>query len=104
MREALAACTAPVIAVSPIIGGRAVKGPTAKMMAELRIPVTASAVATRYADLLDAYVADHADQAEVADLGIPITVAHTLMSTIEDREQLAGCVLAVADSVAGEAA
>ena len=58
IREALSACAAPVIAVSPIIGGRAVKGPTAKMMTELGITPSAAAVAKRYGDLLDGYVMD----------------------------------------------
>ena len=56
MREAIARCDAPVVAVSPIIGGRAVKGPTAKMMAELGLAVNAASVARRYGDLLDGYV------------------------------------------------
>jgi LPPG:FO 2-phospho-L-lactate transferase len=103
LREAIARCTAPVVAVSPIIGGRAVKGPTAKMMAELGIPATAEAVARRYADLIDGYVVDHADGATPIDLGIPVTVAHTLMVTIEDRERLARDVLAAADVIAGAA-
>jgi len=104
MREAVAMCAAPVVAVSPIIGGRAVKGPTAKMMAELGLPVSALAVAQRYGDLLDAYVLDPADQAHSSQLGIPVTVTHTLMSTIEDRERLARHVLATADAVARAAA
>ncbi len=103
LREAIARCGAPVVAVSPIIGGRAVKGPTAKMMAELGVPVTAAAVARRYADLLDGYIVDHADRATPLDLGIPVTVAHTLMVTIEDRERLAREVLAAADAIAGAA-
>ena len=45
MRDALAGCGAPVVAVSPIVGGRAVKGPTAKMMQELGLPSSAAAVA-----------------------------------------------------------
>jgi LPPG:FO 2-phospho-L-lactate transferase len=99
MREAIAGCAAPVVAVSPIIGGRAVKGPTAKMLAELGVPVTAQAVAERYADLLDAYVLDDADAASTA-LAIPVTVTPTLMSSIEDRERLAHHVLAAADAAA----
>ncbi|MDQ2805128.1 MAG: 2-phospho-L-lactate transferase, partial [Pseudomonadota bacterium] len=61
VREALAATRATVVAVSPIIGGRAVKGPTAKMMAELGSAPSARAVAERYRGLLDVYVADHVD-------------------------------------------
>jgi len=94
--EALRACAAPVIAVSPIIGGKAVKGPTAKMMAELGLPVDAAAVARHYGDILDLYVADEADAAEVRGLGIPVTLARTLMVSLEDREALARVVLEAA--------
>jgi LPPG:FO 2-phospho-L-lactate transferase len=102
MREAIADCAAPVVAVSPIIGGRAVKGPTAKIMNELGRPATAAAVAQLYGDLLDGYVLDHADAADaaaVADLGIAVAPAHTLMRTLEDREALARHVLATADAL-----
>jgi LPPG:FO 2-phospho-L-lactate transferase len=98
LREAIAGAAAPVVAVSPIIAGRAVKGPTAKMMSELGMEVSAAAVARRYQDLLDAYVLDCADAAEAAKLGIPVTVAHTLMTTLADREDLARHVLANADA------
>ena len=100
MREAIANCDAPVVAVSPIIGGHAIKGPTAKMMAELGLAVNATSVARRYGDLLDGYVVDRADGAEASALGIPVTMAHTLMTTIDDRERLAHHVLATADALA----
>ncbi|HUN39497.1 MAG TPA: 2-phospho-L-lactate transferase [Acetobacteraceae bacterium] len=93
VREALAGCSAPVIAVSPIIAGRAVKGPTAKMMTELGLDPTAGNVAQRYRDLLDGYVIDHADMAEVVSIDARVTLAQTLMTTIEDREALAKTVL-----------
>ncbi|MBV8504729.1 MAG: 2-phospho-L-lactate transferase, partial [Alphaproteobacteria bacterium] len=96
VRDALRACRAPVVAISPIIGGKAVKGPTAKIMAELGLPVGAAAVARHYEDILDSFIADEADANEVEDLGIPVRLARTLMSTIEDREALARVVLAVA--------
>jgi LPPG:FO 2-phospho-L-lactate transferase len=94
--EALRACEAPVIAVSPIIGGKAVKGPTAKMMAELGLRVEAAAVARHYGDILDLYVADETDSAEVGDLGVPVIFARTLMLSLEDREALARVVLEAA--------
>jgi len=97
---AIAACGAPVVAVSPIIGGRAVKGPTAKMMTELGLPVRATAVARHYAELIDGYILDHADAGIAAELSFPVTVAHTLMLTLEDRERLARAVLAAADALA----
>ena len=93
VREALRTCAAPVVAVSPIIGGKAVKGPTAKMMAELGLPVDAAAVARHYGDILDLYVADETDANEIRDLRVPVTVARTLMQSIEDREALARVVL-----------
>lgn len=98
--EAIAGCAAPVIAVSPIIAGRAIKGPTAKMMGELGIPATASAVARRYAHLLDGYVLDRADADEATLLDIPVVATRTLMATLADREALAREVLAHADALA----
>ena len=68
MREALSACAAPIVAVSPIIGGRAVKGPTAKMMDELGMIPSAAAVARRYGDLIDGYVMDVEDADEAAQV------------------------------------
>jgi LPPG:FO 2-phospho-L-lactate transferase len=100
LRGAIARAAAPVVAVSPIIGGRAVKGPTAKMMSELGLEVSAAAVARRYQDLLDGYVLDRADATEAEKLGIPVTLAHTLMTTLADREELARRVLASADALA----
>jgi LPPG:FO 2-phospho-L-lactate transferase len=82
--------------VSPIIGGKAVKGPTAKIMAELGLPIGAAAVAQHYEDILDIFVADEADAGEVEQLGIPVILSKTLMLTIEDREALAKAVLAAA--------
>ncbi len=101
VRDALAACAAPVLAVSPIIGGRAVKGPTAKMMAELGLPVSAAAVADRYGDLLDGYVADHADADALFRVRPRVFLAATLMTTLEDREALARTVLGAADELRG---
>ena len=93
VRDAMVACAAPIIAVSPIIAGRAVKGPTAKMMTELGLDASAGSVAARYADLLDGYVIDHADMSEVVSIDARVTLAQTLMTTLEDREALARIVL-----------
>jgi LPPG:FO 2-phospho-L-lactate transferase len=65
-------------------------------MAELGLPIGAAAVALRYEDILDLFIADESDGSEVEDLGIPVRLARTLMSTIEDREALAMVVLAAA--------
>ncbi len=96
LRDALRACRAPVAAVSPIIGGKAVKGPTAKMMAELGITVDAAAAARRYGDILDLYVADEADADVVADLPMPVILAPILMVTLADRDRLAATILETA--------
>ncbi len=93
VRDAMVACAAPIIAVSPIIAGRAVKGPTAKMMTELGLDASAGSVAARYSDLLDGYVIDHADMSEVVSIDARVTLAQTLMTTLEDREALARIVL-----------
>ena len=69
MREAIRATGAPVVAVSPIIGGKAVKGPTAKIMAELGLAADVYAIARHYEGLLDALVIDAADSA--AAHGLP---------------------------------
>lgn len=95
MRATIENCGAPVVAVSPIVGGRAVKGPTAKMMQELGLAVSSAAVAARYGALLDGYVVD----ADSGDISTKQHVAPTLMTTLEDREALARTVLDFADSV-----
>ena len=97
VREALRNCRAPVVAVSPIIAGKAVKGPTAKMMAELGLPVDAASVARHYRDFLALYIADEADRDTLTALELPVVFARTLMVDLEDREQLARTVLEAAD-------
>jgi LPPG:FO 2-phospho-L-lactate transferase len=94
VRDALRSCRSPVVAVSPLIGGKAVKGPTAKMMAELGLPVGAASVARHYGDLLDHYVIDEADAGAVTGLDLPVTATRALMQTLADREALARVVLA----------
>ncbi len=99
IRAALRDCPAPVVAVSPIIGGKAVKGPTAKMMAELGLPVAAAAVARHYRNFLDLYIADAEDAAALAGLDLPVVLTRTLMQSLADREALARTVLAAAEQV-----
>ena len=101
IRAALLDCPAPVVAVSPIIGGEAVKGPTARMMRELGLDTSPAGVARHYAGLLDVLVIDEADAASDLPAGVEVLVAPTLMTTLEDRERLARVVLAAADRVAG---
>ena len=95
-RRALQETAAPVIAVSPIIGGRAVKGPTAKMMADRGTPPSARAVADHYGDLIDVFVADPVDADSLAGLSVRVVLAPGLMTTLADKEALARAVLGAA--------
>jgi LPPG:FO 2-phospho-L-lactate transferase len=75
------------------VGGKAVKGPTAKIMAELGLPVSAATVAHYYDDLLDGFVLDERDAAQAAHIAVPVRIADTLMNDLSDRERLARVVL-----------
>jgi threonine dehydratase len=79
--------------VSPIVGGAAINGPTAKMMRELAIPATAAQVAAHYGDLLNGFVLDAADRDLDGTLGTATIVAQTVMLTLADRIALAERVL-----------
>ena len=96
LRDVLIACNAPVVAVSPIVGGRAVKGPTAKMMQELGLAVSSASIAKRYDGLIDGYVVDRADAAGISS---KVHIAPTLMTTLADKEALARTVLDFADTL-----
>lgn len=93
LRDALRACGAPVVAVCPLIGGRAVKGPTAKIMAELGLEATPAAIAAHYGNLLDGLVIDESDRDWADRCGLPVAVAPTLMSDDARRTALAAAVL-----------
>jgi LPPG:FO 2-phospho-L-lactate transferase len=97
IRAAIQRSRAPVIAVTPIIGGKAIKGPAAKMMAELGLDVSGAAVARRYADILDAFLIDHTDPLPESWADIQFFSAATLMTTSADRLRLAHAVLQTAD-------
>ena len=98
-RKRLTALNVPVVAVSPIVGGAAIKGPTAKMMAELQIPSTAAAVAGHYGDLLDGFVLDEQDRHLDGTLAVPTAVTRTVMVTLADRIALAEATLAFMDAL-----
>ena len=97
IREALAATRAPVVAVSPLVDGKAVKGPTAKLMGELGLEVTTATIAAHYAPWLDAMLIDERDR--TTDLPIPSASADTLMNTLEDKARVARAALALARSL-----
>lgn len=98
MREAIIAATAPVVAVSPFVGGRAVKGPTDAFVAALGRPLSAAGIASLYAGLIDAIVIDDADPDPAPD-GIAALCCPTLMEGREGRRALAERVLEFARSL-----
>ncbi len=99
LHAAIAASDAPRLAVTPIIGGKAVKGPAAKMLRELGHPISPSAVAHYYTGLLDAFIYDVSDPPCEGPPGMKMLGAQTLMSNLEQRRQLADFVLTAADSL-----
>lgn len=103
LRDAIRDCGRPVVGVSPIIGGRAVKGPTAKLLGELGHSVSSTAVAEYYADILTGYLIDVEDEAAqdaITRLGIRPRVGHTLMKTLPDKIRVAKNALGLLDSLA----
>jgi LPPG:FO 2-phospho-L-lactate transferase len=101
MLDALRSARAPVVAVSPIVGGAALRGPADRMFATLGGEASASGVAghyaTRYPGLVDVLVIDEVDHAHapmVATLGIEPVIAQTVMRSHDDRRALAEVVLA----------
>ena len=92
-RAALKETGVPIVAVSPIVGGTAIKGPTAKMMRELDVPATAAQVAEHYGDLLTGMVLDQQDEHLDGTLGTPTIVAQTVMVSLQDRVDLGRTVV-----------
>jgi LPPG:FO 2-phospho-L-lactate transferase len=84
MREALAAAAAPVVAVSPIVDGQVVKGPTADFLAWAGQTMDAAGIAATYAGVVDGLVSD-----ERVELDVPTLVTSTLMSDAESRARVA---------------
>jgi len=99
IRVAIQQSRAPVVAVTPIIGGSSIKGPAGKMMAELGLEVSGAAVARRYTGIIDGFVIDQADPVPEPQQGVVFFRAATLMSTTEDRLRLAQETLRLADSL-----
>ncbi|MEA2839964.1 MAG: 2-phospho-L-lactate transferase [Methylobacteriaceae bacterium] len=100
MRELLQRAGAPIIAVSPIIGGAAIKGPTTKIMAELEIEATNASIARHYDGIIDGLIIDRTDAAGAASLPVATLATATLMNTLEDRVGLARDVLDFARKLA----
>ena len=94
LRERLRAAGVPIVAVSPIVGGAAVKGPTAKIMRELGVPVGADAIAHHYGELLDGFILDVRDTALQDHIAVPVHITDTLMLNAADRTRVAHETLA----------
>ncbi len=106
LRDALRSTQAKVVAVSPIVGGAAIKGPAARMLRDQGLEASAVTIARLYADFLDAIVIDSVD-AKLAPLieatdshgggqGLAVTVTDTIMSSMERKAALARATLRAA--------
>ena len=95
MREALRAAPAPVVAVSPFVGGRSLKGPTLAFCEHAGIAPSAAGVASTYAEVIDGIVADEPVE------GLPGLVTDTLLDTAEDRARVAREVVDFAAALSG---
>ncbi len=96
MREALAAAPAPKVAVSPIVGGRALKGPADRMLSSLGHEVSSAGVAALYEGILDGMVIDRTDEGQRGDieaLGMAVLATDAVMHDPPDRGRLAREVL-----------
>ncbi len=96
IREALRNTRAPVAAISPIVGGKALKGPADRMMKSLGLDSSAASVAELYRDFVDLFVIDLEDAAlrgEIENKGMPVLVTQTVMSSSNARKDLARTVV-----------
>jgi LPPG:FO 2-phospho-L-lactate transferase len=101
-RDAISETTAPVLAISPIIGGKALKGPADRMLASLGHESSALGVARIYAGLIDGFVIDDADRdqtAAIEALGIRVLATDAIMHDVPDRGRLAHEAIAFGESL-----
>jgi LPPG:FO 2-phospho-L-lactate transferase len=102
IKAAIQSSPTPVIAVSPIVGGRAIKGPTAKLMTELGMEVSALAIARHYQAIIDGLIIDQADADQtpaIEALGLRVGISNTVMNSLKDKQQLARFLLDFARDV-----
>ncbi|MDH3468347.1 MAG: 2-phospho-L-lactate transferase CofD family protein, partial [Gammaproteobacteria bacterium] len=98
-RQALKDSVAPVVAVSPVIGGNSIKGPTAKIMHELGVSVHSSSISEHYGGLLDGLIVDSGDHITGKDVGIAVCKTRTVMETLEHKKALAADTLEFAGQI-----
>ena len=102
MRQALEEANAPIVAISPIVGGQALKGPAANMLQSLGHEVSALGVVRILKELVDGFVMASIDRPfapAIEDLGVSVLVTNTIMGDLDDRKRLAEEVLAFASSI-----
>ncbi|MGB0086746.1 MAG: 2-phospho-L-lactate transferase [Rhodomicrobiaceae bacterium] len=99
LRQAVGDCAAPVVAVTPLIGGKAVKGPTAKLMRELGAEILPRAVAGHYGALIDGFILDEADRAEANGIPVPVGVEQTLMTDLASKTTLAQAAIDLCEAL-----
>lgn len=97
-RELLLEATVPVIAVSPLVNGQAVKGPTSKIMGELQLEQSSAPIARFYEGIIDGFVLDKSEAQLAPEIGVATHVTATLMKTAADKQRLAREVLDFARS------
>jgi LPPG:FO 2-phospho-L-lactate transferase len=103
IREALRQRRERTVAISPIVGGRALKGPAAHMMKSMRMRASAAVVAQLYSDFAGVFVLDRVDHKqadEIETLGVRSVVTNTIMSGLRERKSLARAVLAALEIAA----
>jgi LPPG:FO 2-phospho-L-lactate transferase len=100
MRDAVRSSGVPVIAVAPIISGQAIKGPTAKIMAELGVPATVEAIVSHYKSILSGLIVDTADELELDRIDLATKATPTLMTDLPSKISLARHVLAFGEFLA----
>lgn len=99
VRQTLASARGKRVAISPIVGGAAIKGPAAEMLRSLDYEVSATAVAALYAGLIDTFIIDAVDEAllpQIRSTGMEAQAVDTMMTGDEGRERVARNVLRVA--------
>lgn len=101
IRQAIKQTAAEVIAITPIIAGRALKGPAADMLRDLGHEVSALGVAHLYRDIADLFVLDESDRelrSKIEALGMRVMITNTVMSALEEKQRLAETVLSYESS------
>jgi LPPG:FO 2-phospho-L-lactate transferase len=89
----------PIIAVTSIIGNESIKGPTAKIMRELRFELSPLSIVQHYHDLIDGFVLDSRDAGLKERINLPVQLCDTLMESLEDRDRVARSVLEFAQQL-----